>query len=162
MSAPAQQQQLITQNQSAGGAFDCVSRTPLGRDKVDAELKSMPPVGITIGDVGFGQVKYTPGKPFHVKISYSGSEVISFFIKAETLFGSTPVGTWVVESGEATSATCSNPNDSLIGSSLSKMGVVNAYWTAPNDQSGYVEFQLTVVGKNNKFWLWNSFLCDSQ
>jgi len=155
----ADQQQLDV---PAPTQIDCFTRLPSGRLKQEAETASMPPIGFTIGDVRYGRVKYVPGKPFPIMISYYGGQVLSFFLKAETLFGSSPVGEWTIVSGEAVPSTCVNSGDAVVSTSLGKSGVIELQWTSPADQTSYVEFQVTVVGADGKFWLWNSFLCESQ
>jgi hypothetical protein len=143
--------------------IDCYTRLPLGRRKEEAETISHPPIGFSAGDVRFGQVKYVPGKPLHVKINYHDGGVRGILVMAKRLFGSQPEGSWLPPSTvQASTRMCGGPEDnSLSVGSLDKSGVIDAFWTPPEDLTGYVEFQLTVLGNDERFWLWNSFLCEN-
>lgn len=143
--------------------IDCYTRLPVGKTKEEAETKTRPSIGFTIGNVRVGQVKYVPGQPLSVIINHYGGGIRSIFVKAETLFGSVPVGTWVPsQTDDATTKNCGSDEDnSLLVRSINKPGLISATWTPDLDLSGYVEFQLTVIAENGKFWLWNSFLTEN-
>jgi len=166
---------LFTNLVAAGGAanqqeisptdpisFDCKTRLPVGRSKSEAQTGSLPPLSVLIGNNVIGQIKYKPGVPLPIKISYRDGQVLAVFIKAESLFGLMPVGSWIIEAGDVKTFSCSSSSDSIVGTSFGKEGSINLYWISPFDFTDYIEIQITVIGPNGLFWLWNSFLLEAQ
>jgi len=142
-------------------SFNCDTRLPVGRRQSEVETTSLPPISVTIGNIVMGQVKYVPGVALHVKISYGEGQASNMFIKAETVFGSEPVGNWAILSGEVDAFSCSSSADSLVGTSLSKAGLMDLYWTSPIDCREYIEIQITVTNRKGQIWMWNSFLLEA-
>jgi len=120
--------------------FDCETRLPFGRSKSEAETTSLPPISVIIGSSVLGQIKYILGVALPIRVSYGGSQCSAIFIKAETVFGSKPVGHWTTTSTGVSPFTCSSDSDSIIGTSLGKAGSFDLFWT-PSDTTDYVEIQ---------------------
>jgi len=147
----------FSSNVNGAALFDCSSQAPVGKSASDA-VSGTPPIGLLIGDAN--ALKYTPDKPFPVKIRYAGGTVKAVFISAMTPFGSShlPVGNWTVISGAAKVNQCSSARDTLIGQNLGTSGTIRASWTPPPGLTGWVEFKLTVLGTDGHFWFHMSAL----
>jgi len=147
---------------SGNVTYDCVTQTPAGQLLGNAQLGSNPLLRLFVGNLKKNEMTYTPLKQFPVKISYTGGKVASFLLIAQAapIINKTSgaIGTWSVSSGPAVTYLCSNPNDALIGAQLGLSGVIEALWTPPVELTVYVEFVITVVDVDGKFWTWNSAL----
>jgi len=146
---------------SGNVAYDCVTHAPLGQSEYDAQTGTDPAHPTLVLIIGKkGDMTYTRSEPFPVKISYSGGGISSFLLTANppSNTDTLPLGTFTVNSGPALTNSCGSANNSLIAGNLGQTGVINASWTASASQSGFIEFKITVVNNEGKFWIWNSAL----